>query len=94
MKFGKNLQIADLRKFKWLPFLTEGTNWPESLHAGFYLWLIKGTVHQKYDVVLKYAKLIPILASVIIFAKFSKYSPPATKRDKIGLLFHLLFLIF
>ena len=56
--------------------------------------LLKGTIHQKYDVVLKYAKLIPILASVIIFAKFSKYSPPATKRDKIGLLFHLLFLIF
>ena len=56
--------------------------------------LFKGTMHQKYDVVLKYAKLIPILASVIIFAKFSKYSPPATKRDKIGLLFHLLFLIF
>ena len=51
-------------------------------------------MHQKYDVVLKYAKLIPILASVIIFAKFSKYSPPATKQDKIGLLFHLLFLIF
>ena len=55
---------------------------------------VKGALHQKYDVVLKYAKLIPILASVIIFAKFSKYSPPATKRDKIGLLFHLLFLIF
>ena len=57
-------------------------------------FMFKGTMHQKYDVVLKYAKLIPILASVIIFAKFSKYSPPATKRDKIGLLFHLLFLIF
>ena len=56
--------------------------------------LLKRTMHKKYDVVLKYAKLNPILASVIIFAKFSKYSPPATKRDKIGLLFHLLFLIF
>ena len=51
-------------------------------------------MHQKYDVVLKYAKLNPILASVIIFSKFSKYNPLATKRAKIGLLFDLLFLIF
>ena len=52
---------------------------------------IKGTMHQKYDVVLKYSNLNPIFASAIIFAKFPKYSPPAANRAKICLLFDLLF---
>jgi len=51
----------------------------------------KGTMHQKYDVVLKYSNLNPIFASAIIFAKFPKYSPPAANRAKICLLFDLLF---
>ena len=52
---------------------------------------LKGTMHQKYDVVLKYSNLNPIFASAIIFAKFPKYSPPAANRAKICLLFDLLF---